>query len=217
MRTHIAVCAWLILGLALPALAGSTRDDDVSRIQNASDIFQDIVNTPDSSIPLDIIQSAQCIAIIPSELHFAFFFGGQYGKGLVTCRVGRRWSAPAFVMISGGSFGLQFGGSSTDLILIFRNRDGLNKLLSDKFKIGGEATAAAGSRRAARGRIDRSGTPRRDTYLFPKPRSLCRDQPRRISVRTGSGRRKGHVWRRREATGNFERESDCATSSSKPA
>jgi SH3 domain-containing YSC84-like protein 1 len=144
MRTHIAVCAWLILGLALPALAGSTKDDDVSRIQNASDIFQDIVDTPDSSIPLDIIQSAKCIAIIPGELHFAFFFGGQYGKGLVTCRVGPRWSAPAFVMISGGSFGLQFGGSSTDLILIFRNRDGLSKLLSDKFKIGGEATAAAG-------------------------------------------------------------------------
>jgi SH3 domain-containing YSC84-like protein 1 len=144
MRTHVMICASLVLGLALPALAGSTRESDISRIQNATDIFQDIVDTPDSSIPLDIIQSAQCIAIIPGELHFAFFFGGQYGKGLVTCRLGRGWSAPAFVMIGGGSFGLQFGGSSTDLILIFRNRDGLKKLLSDKFKIGGEATAAAG-------------------------------------------------------------------------
>jgi SH3 domain-containing YSC84-like protein 1 len=144
MRTHLLVCVSVVFGLAFPALAGSTRSDDTSRIQSASDIFQDIVDTPDSSIPLDVIQSAACIAIIPGELHFAFFFGGQYGKGLVTCRVGRSWSAPAFVMISGGSFGLQFGGSSTDLILVFRNRDGLKKLLSDKFKIGGDATAAAG-------------------------------------------------------------------------
>jgi len=144
MRTQIVILATLILALTVPARAGSSRGDDISRIQDATDIFQDIVDTPDSSIPLDIIQSAQCIAIIPSELHFAFFFGGQYGKGLVTCRVGQGWSAPAFVMIGGGSFGLQFGGSSTDLILVFRNRDGLKKLLSDKFKIGGEATAAAG-------------------------------------------------------------------------
>jgi SH3 domain-containing YSC84-like protein 1 len=71
--------------------------------------------------------------------------GGKYGKGIVTCRTGNKtWSAPAFVMISGGSFGFQIGGSSTDLILVFRNRDGLKKLLSDKFKIGGDATAAAG-------------------------------------------------------------------------
>ena len=136
MRTHILICASLILSLALPSLAGSTRGDDIYRIQDAADIFKDIVDTPDSSFPLDIIQSAQSIAIIPGELHFAFFFGGQYGKVLVTCRVGHPWSAPAFVMISGGSFGLQFGGSATDLILIFRNRDGLKKLLSDKFKIG---------------------------------------------------------------------------------
>ena len=138
----------LILGLAAPAFAGSTRNDDLARISSARDIFQDIVDTPDSSVPLDVIQSAACIAIIPGDKRFAFFVGGQYGKGLVTCRVGDRykghWSAPAFVMISGGSFGFQWGGSSTDLILVFRNRDGLTKLLSDKFKIGGDATAAAG-------------------------------------------------------------------------
>lgn len=144
MRIHYLICASLILGLALPAFAGSTRNDDLARIASATDVFHDIVDTPDSSIPLDVIQSAACIAIIPGDKRFAFFFGGQYGKGLVTCRVGQQWSAPAFVMISGGSFGLQFGGSSTSLILVFRNRDGLKQLLSDKFKIGGDATAAAG-------------------------------------------------------------------------
>ena len=144
MRLYLFICVSLIVGLAAPAFAGSTRSDDLSRISSSRDIFQDIVDTPDSSVPLDVIQSAACIAIIPGDKRFAFFVGGQYGKGLVTCRDGKRWSAPAFVMISGGSFGFQWGGSSTDLILVFRNRDGLTKLLSDKFKIGGDATAAAG-------------------------------------------------------------------------
>lgn len=144
MKMRLLICGALMFGLALPAVAGSTRNDDLARIQSATEVFQDIVNTPESSVPLSIIQSAACIAIIPGEKHFAFVVGGKYGKGLVTCRLEHGWSAPAFVMISGGTFGFQIGGSSTDLILIFRSRDGLNKLLSDKFKIGADATAAAG-------------------------------------------------------------------------
>ena len=148
MRKHMLICGLLVTALAMPAVARTGRGDDINRIQAATGVFRDIVNTPESSIPLDLLQSAECIAIIPSEMRFAFFFGGNYGKGLVTCRVGekpsRTWSAPSFVMIGGGSFGFQFGGAATDLILVFRNRTGLAKLLSDKFKIGGDATAAAG-------------------------------------------------------------------------
>lgn len=144
MRKHWLACIALLAGLAMPAIAGSTRDDDVHRIQSSADVFHDIIQTPENSIPLGMAQSAACIAIIPGEKHFAFVVGGKYGKGLVTCRTGNTWSAPAFVMISGGSFGFQIGGSSTDLILVFKNRNGLKKLLSDKFKIGGDATAAAG-------------------------------------------------------------------------
>jgi SH3 domain-containing YSC84-like protein 1 len=144
MKKHLLLCGLLIAGLAVPAAAGSDRNDDVARIQSATNIFQDMINTPESSVPLDLVQSAACIAIIPGVKHFAFIVGGKYGKGLVTCRTANGWSAPAFVMISGGSFGLQIGGSSTDLILVFRNRDGLTQLLSDKFKIGADATAAAG-------------------------------------------------------------------------
>ncbi|MHB8756047.1 MAG: lipid-binding SYLF domain-containing protein [Candidatus Acidiferrales bacterium] len=148
MRKHMLICGLLVAALAMPAVARTGRGDDISRIQSATGVFHDIVNTPENSIPLDLLQSAECIAIIPSEVRFAFFFGGNYGKGLVTCRVGdkpsRTWSAPSFVMIGGGSFGFQFGGAATDLILVFRNRTGLAKLLSDKFKIGGDATAAAG-------------------------------------------------------------------------
>lgn len=145
MTKQVFACMLLIGSLALPAIAGSSRSDDVRRIQESTQVFKDIVDAPDSSFPLSMIQSAACLAIIPGEMQFAFVFGGKYGKGIVLCRTGpRTWSAPAFVMVGGGSFGLQIGGSSTDLILVFRNRGGLRKLLSDKFKIGGQATAAAG-------------------------------------------------------------------------
>lgn len=145
MRKQVFACMLLIGSLALPAIAGSSRSDDVRRIQESAQVFKDIVDAPDSSFPLSMIQSAACLAIIPGEMQFAFVFGGKYGKGIVLCRTGpRTWSAPAFVMVGGGSFGLQIGGSSTDLILVFRNRGGMRKLLSDKFKIGGQATAAAG-------------------------------------------------------------------------
>jgi SH3 domain-containing YSC84-like protein 1 len=153
MGKHLLLCAVLVAALAAPAAAGSDRNADLARIQSATDVFGDIINTPESSVPLDLLQSAACIAIIPGEKHFAFIVGGKYGKGLVTCRLAHGWSAPAFVMLSGGSFGFQIGGSSTDLILVFRNRDGLTRLLSDKFKIGADATAAAGpvGRHAAAG------------------------------------------------------------------
>lgn len=145
MKKRIFVCTLLIGSFVLPAFAGSSRNDDISRIEDSAQIFKEIVDAPDSSFPLDLIQSAACLAIIPSEMQFAFVFGGKYGKGIVICRTGpKTWSAPGFVMIGGGSFGFQIGGSATDLILVFRNRNGLRKLLSDKFKIGGEATAAAG-------------------------------------------------------------------------
>src|SRR5579864_1950873 len=148
MKKRMLICGLPVMGLAMPVLVGSSRSDDVSRIQAATDVFKEIVDTPESSIPLDLLQSASCIAIIPGQMHFAFIVGANYGKGIVVCRIGdkpsRTWSPPAFVMISGGSFGFQIGGASTDLILVFRNRNGLKKLLSDKFKIGGDATAAAG-------------------------------------------------------------------------
>ena len=102
------------------------------------------MGTPDRAIPQYLLDSAQCIAIIPSEMKFAFLVGGNYGKGLVTCRGVKNWSAPVFLAISGGSFGFQVGGSSTDLILVFRGRRGLQRLLSNKFRIGADISAAAG-------------------------------------------------------------------------
>jgi lipid-binding SYLF domain-containing protein len=136
--------AAIALTVALPIRAGSSRNDDLERINNSAQAFQEIMNTPDKGIPEELLESAKCIAIIPAAKNFAFVAGGEYGKGLVTCRTAQGWSAPLFLTIGGGSFGLQIGGSSTDLVMIFRNRNGLDSLLSDKFKIGGDAAAAAG-------------------------------------------------------------------------
>jgi len=144
MRFRIVLAALLLSVMVVPGFADSVREKDVSRIRNARFAFEDIMRAPDKGIPQELLESARCIAIIPGEKRAAFIFGGRYGRGLVTCRTGATWSAPAFLMVSGGSFGFQIGGSSTDLVMVFRNRGGMDRLLSDKFTIGADATAAAG-------------------------------------------------------------------------
>lgn len=136
--------AVFMAGAVSVARADSSRKDDVARIQRSAEVFQEIMATPDKAIPQELLESAKCIAIIPGEKQFAFMFGGKYGKGLVTCRTAHGWSAPAFLAVGGGSYGLQIGGSSTDIVMIFRNKNGFDSLLSDKFRIGAGATAAAG-------------------------------------------------------------------------
>jgi lipid-binding SYLF domain-containing protein len=134
----------LFLAGMVPRVFADARQTDLDRIRSARFAFEDIMNAPDKGIPQELLSSAQCIAIIPAEKKLAFVFGGSYGRGLVTCHTARGWSAPAFLMLSGGSFGFQIGGSSTDIIMIFRNHSGIDRLLSDKFKIGADASAAAG-------------------------------------------------------------------------
>ena len=131
----------------------SDREDDVNRTHKAAQVFQEIMNTPDQGIPQDLLESAKCIAIIPGDVKFAFIFGGSYGRGLATCRTGHGWSAPMFVAIDGGSVGYQIGGSSTDIVMLFMNDHALQSLLSDKFKLGADASVAAGpvGRNAAAG------------------------------------------------------------------
>jgi lipid-binding SYLF domain-containing protein len=136
----------LIVALAfvVPAIADTSRQDDVRRLENAAEVFHDVMHMPDKGIPDKLLRSAHCIAIIPGEKKAAFFVGGNYGKGMVTCRDREGWSAPLFLTVGGGSFGFQWGATSTDLILVFRGKEGLEKLLSDKFEVGATAEAAAG-------------------------------------------------------------------------
>ena len=144
MRKQALLYLMMTLAITFTAQARSDRSDDIHRIEESAQIFQEIMQTPDKAIPQYLLDSAQCIAIIPSEMRLAFIVGANYGKGLVTCRGTKSWSAPVFLSISGGSFGFQIGGSSTDIILVFRGRRGLQKLLHNKFRIGGDASAAAG-------------------------------------------------------------------------
>ena len=143
MLKRLLIVATLALVVALPAVA-SDREDDVNRTHKAAQVFKEIMNTPDQGIPQDLLASAKCIAIIPGDVKFAFIFGGSYGRGLATCRTGHGWSAPMFVAIDGGSVGYQIGGSSTDLVMLFMNDHALQSLLSDKFKLGADASVAAG-------------------------------------------------------------------------
>jgi lipid-binding SYLF domain-containing protein len=114
------------------------------RVEAAGTVLDEIQSAPDQRIPEEILGSADCVAVVPSLLNGGFIFGGRYGKGVASCRTEKGWSAPAFFTIGGGSFGLQIGAQATDLIMLIMNKNGMDNLLSSKFKLGGDASAAAG-------------------------------------------------------------------------
>jgi lipid-binding SYLF domain-containing protein len=143
MLKRILIVTTLVVLATLTAVA-SDREDDVKRTQKAAQVFQEIMSTPDQGIPSDLLESAKCIGIIPGDKKFAFVFGGSYGRGLATCRTEHGWSAPMFVAIDSGSVGYQIGGSSTDIVMLFMNDHALQSLMSDKFKMGANASVAAG-------------------------------------------------------------------------
>lgn len=128
----------LAAGLFAAEPAGSVR------LQNATTAFHEIMASPDRGIPRDLLDKSRCVVIVPDLLKGAFIFGGKYGRGFASCRSGGGWTAPAAVRIEGGSFGFQLGGSATDLVMLVMNPRGMQRLLGDKFTIGGEAAAAAG-------------------------------------------------------------------------
>jgi lipid-binding SYLF domain-containing protein len=136
----LSLCAML----AGPAFAASSKEDLQARLESSKSVMEQIMAADDRSIPLNILEDATCVAVVPGMLKGAFIFGGQYGQGVVTCRTGHGWSGPVFIRMAGGSFGLQIGGQSTDLILVAVNDKGLQDLLKSKFKIGADASAAAG-------------------------------------------------------------------------
>jgi len=143
MLKRVLMFSTIVL-LAAQVAVASDREDDATRTRKAAQVFKEIMDTPDRGIPQDLLQSAKCIAIIPGDVKFALVFGGSYGRGVASCRISHGWSAPMFVAIEGGSVGYQIGGSSTDLIMLFMNDHALHSLLSDKFKLGADASVAAG-------------------------------------------------------------------------
>lgn len=122
------------------------KDSDADkRIVASANVLNEIMGVPDKAIPDKVMKDAKCIAVVPSMVKIAVGFGGSHGKGFATCRTASgRWSAPAPLTITGGSWGLQLGGQAVDLVMIVTNEDGMQHLLSDKFKLGADASAAAG-------------------------------------------------------------------------
>jgi lipid-binding SYLF domain-containing protein len=127
------------------SLAADKDESDVAkRIDDSAKVLNEIMATPDKAIPDKVMRDAKCIAVIPSMVKIAIGFGGNHGKGVATCRTASGWSAPAPVTITGGSWGLQLGGQAVDLVMIVTNDQGMQHLLSSKFKMGADASAAAG-------------------------------------------------------------------------
>jgi SH3 domain-containing YSC84-like protein 1 len=141
-KTFLSICICLLA--TSMGFAASSREDLQNRIDQAKVVLDEIMGAQDRTIPMDILHAATCVAVVPGLVKGAFVFGAQYGQGVVTCRTGHGWSGPVFIRMAGGSFGFQIGGQSTDLVLVAVNHRGFQDLLKNKFKIGGDASAAAG-------------------------------------------------------------------------
>ena len=138
----LSVC-WAFLGVSWAA-DQQNQSDIAKRIDASAKVLDEVMATPDKAIPDKVMSGAKCIAVIPSMVKIAIGFGGSHGKGVATCRTAHGWSAPAPITLTGGSWGLQLGGEAVDLVLVVMNQAGMDHLLASKFKIGADATAAAG-------------------------------------------------------------------------
>ncbi|HLJ44488.1 MAG TPA: lipid-binding SYLF domain-containing protein [Bryobacteraceae bacterium] len=141
MKLSILILAGLCSGAAF---ASNSSANAAKLISESANVFTEITSAPDRSIPQDILSKAQCIGIVPGLKRAGFIIGAKYGKGVLTCRTGSGWSAPSIIKIEGGSFGAQIGAGETDLVLVVQNHRGMEKLMQDKFTVGGDASVMAG-------------------------------------------------------------------------
>jgi len=142
MKSFLAPLFLLIL---VSGVSASDRNDELKRLKRATEVFQEMMKTPDKGIPSDLLDKSACIAVVPGLKKGGLGLGGKYGKGLVMCRKpDRNWTAPSFLTIEGGSIGFQIGFTQIDVIMLIMNRNGIDKLIGDKFTIGADASAAAG-------------------------------------------------------------------------
>jgi lipid-binding SYLF domain-containing protein len=142
-----------------------------SRLQASADVMKSIMATPDKAIPKELLESCQCIVIVPGMKKAAFIVGANYGRGFIMCRLasGTGWSAPAAIRVEGGSFGFQIGGSETDAVMLVMNAGGVEKLLASKFTLGGDASVAAGP-------VGRSASAKTDLQMHAEILSYSRSQ-----------------------------------------
>jgi lipid-binding SYLF domain-containing protein len=143
MKRLLALAVLSLAALHL-AWAGSARDDSTERLRNSADVLKEIANAPDKGVPEEVLHDAKCVVVVPHLVKGGFIFGAKHGRGVAVCRTGEGWSAPAFISVGGGSWGLQIGAEGVDLVMLVMNDSGLRHLLSSKFEITGEGSAAAG-------------------------------------------------------------------------
>ena len=151
MRLNWRAIPAIAIAVVLLAGAGWAADkseknvsDELKRIESATNVLDEIMGAPDKGIPQDILESAKCVAVVPSMLKAGFIVVGRYGKGVATCRTSSGWSAPAPFTIAGGDWGLQIGGEAIDRVMLVMNDKGMKNLLASKFKLGADASVAAG-------------------------------------------------------------------------
>jgi len=145
MRKTISLLLMSFMGMVgTYAWAGSAREDSVARLQSSVDVLHAIMATPDKGIPEEVLSNAKCILVVPDLIKGGFIFGGKHGRGVASCRTSDGWSAPAFVSVGGGSWGLQIGVEDVDLVMLVMNDQGFQHLLSSKFELTGEGSVAAG-------------------------------------------------------------------------
>lgn len=157
-----------ILTLAAPAWAQS---DDEKRLTAAGEVLREIMQTSDKAIPQELLEKSQCAVVIPGLKKGAFIVGGKFGKGYFVCRKadGQGWGSPATVRVEGGSVGFQIGGSESDVILLVMGKKGADRLISSQFKLGGEASVAAGP-------VGRTSSAQTDAYLTAEILSYSRSR-----------------------------------------
>jgi len=165
------VASFATILLAGAGLLAAKDSADVQRLTRAAEVFSEVMDTPDKGIPQGLLDKAHCVAVIPGMKKAAFIFGAKYGRGFVSCRASGRvgWGAPAAVRIEGGSFGLQIGGAETDVILLIMNERGVQRLLSSKFTLGGDASVAVGP-------VGREATAQTDAYMTAEILSWSRSR-----------------------------------------
>jgi lipid-binding SYLF domain-containing protein len=137
----------LCFGLAAAPLRADNKSDVEERLANAATVLKEVADIPEKGIPHELLDKCTCVAVIPSMKKAGFIFGGNYGKGALSCRTrdgSGPWSSPSMLLVGGGSFGLQIGAQATDLVLLIMNLKGLESLLDSKFTLGGDASVAAG-------------------------------------------------------------------------
>jgi SH3 domain-containing YSC84-like protein 1 len=145
MKKTMSLLLMGFIGLvATAAWAGSARQDTDARLQSSVDVLHAIMTTPDKGIPEEVLSNAKCILVVPDLIKGGFIFGAKHGRGVASCRTSEGWSAPAFVSVGGGSWGLQIGVEGVDLVMLVMNDQGFQHLLSSKFQLTGEGSAAAG-------------------------------------------------------------------------